>query len=129
MAVMWKPILDWDDEGWRDQAACRHSDPDLFFPAGSTGLAVDHIHAAKAVCRSCPVQQPYLQFALETNQEAESGAAWTRRSAASCAGCGQSPQAADEVRDRVRVDVAPMERVSAVAWIDWDHGVRWGTSK
>ena len=70
MAVMWKPILDWDDEGWRDQAACRHSDPDLFFPAGSTGLAVDHIHAAKAVCRSCPVQQPCLQFALETSQEA-----------------------------------------------------------
>lgn len=70
MAVMWNRILDWDSEGWRHQAACRHTEPDLFFPVGSTGEAVGHIEAAKAVCRSCPVQEPCLQFALETNQEA-----------------------------------------------------------
>ncbi len=65
-----EPISDWDNEGWRDQAACHHIDPGLFFPAGRNGVAVDQIQAAKAICRSCPVQQPCLQFALETNQEA-----------------------------------------------------------
>lgn len=70
MAVMWNPITEWDNEGWRNQAACRYVEAELFFPAGSAGPAVDHIQAAKAVCRSCPVQDPCLQFALETNQEA-----------------------------------------------------------
>lgn len=70
MAVMWNPIFDWDEDGWREHAACRLTDADLFFPAGSTGIAVDQIQAAKAVCRSCPVQDACLQFALESNQEA-----------------------------------------------------------
>lgn len=70
MAVSWNPIFDWDGEGWRERAACRHTDADLFFPAGNTGPAVEQIHAAKAVCRSCPVQEACLQFALESNQEA-----------------------------------------------------------
>ena len=33
------------------------------------------------------------------------------------------PQQPDEVGDRVKLDVGPVERVSAVAWIDWAHGV------
>ena len=70
MSVVWRPILDWDNEGWRNQAACRDSDAELFFPAGSTGAALGQIHVAKSVCRSCPVRGPCLQFALETNQEA-----------------------------------------------------------
>lgn len=70
MALMWNPVFGWDNERWRDQAACRDADANLFFPAGSTGHAVEQIEAAKAVCRSCPVQQACLQFALETNQEA-----------------------------------------------------------
>lgn len=70
MAVTWNPILDWDAEEWRRDAACRQTNAELFFPAGSTGGAVDQIEAAKAVCRSCPVQSACLQFALESNQEA-----------------------------------------------------------
>jgi WhiB family redox-sensing transcriptional regulator len=70
MAVMWSPIFDWDDGGWRQDAACRCTDADLFFPAGSTGAAVEQIQSAKAVCRTCPVQEDCLQFALESNQEA-----------------------------------------------------------
>ena len=69
MAVVWSRVFDWDKEGWRDQAACRDEDPELFFPAGTTGAALDRIQAAKSVCRSCPVQRPCLQFALETNQD------------------------------------------------------------
>ena len=70
MTAFWNPVFEWDNDSWRDQAACRHTDADLFFPAGSKGSAIDHIDAAKAVCRSCPVQDACLRFALETNQEA-----------------------------------------------------------
>ncbi|MGI8808480.1 MAG: WhiB family transcriptional regulator [Acidimicrobiales bacterium] len=70
MAVTWSPIFDWDTAKWRDDAACRHTNVELYFPAGNTGAAVDQIEAAKAVCRSCPVQRACLQFALESNQEA-----------------------------------------------------------
>jgi WhiB family transcriptional regulator, redox-sensing transcriptional regulator len=54
---------------WRTLAACRDTAPDLFFPVGSTGLAVEQIEAAKAVCDQCPVKEACLQFALETNQD------------------------------------------------------------
>jgi WhiB family redox-sensing transcriptional regulator len=53
---------------WRDHAACRHCNPDLFFPAGTTGAAVHEIAAAKAVCADCPVQSHCLRFALRTGQ-------------------------------------------------------------
>lgn len=54
---------------WRELAACRHIDPDLFFPVGTTGLAPRQIEVAKRVCRSCDVVEPCLEFALVTNQE------------------------------------------------------------
>jgi WhiB family redox-sensing transcriptional regulator len=55
---------------WRDTAACRDSEPNLFFPIGSTGPAVDQIEAAKAICTECLVREECLNYALETNQEA-----------------------------------------------------------
>jgi len=70
VALSWNPVLDWDTEGWRPQAACRDVDPEVFFPVGSSGPAVSHMRTAQAVCRSCPVKDPCLQFALVTNQEA-----------------------------------------------------------
>jgi WhiB family transcriptional regulator, redox-sensing transcriptional regulator len=54
---------------WRDVASCRDTDPDLFFPVGTTGAAVDQISAAKAVCDACPAKEPCLQFAIENNQD------------------------------------------------------------
>ena len=60
----------WDMDDWRERAACRHSDPDLFFPVGDTGPAVDHAEAAKAVCRQCPVRVDCLEYALTSNQDA-----------------------------------------------------------
>ena len=54
---------------WRDVAACRDTDPDLFFPVGTTGAAVDQIAAAKAVCDSCLGKEACLQFAIENNQD------------------------------------------------------------
>jgi WhiB family redox-sensing transcriptional regulator len=54
---------------WRDVAACRDTSPDLFFPVGTTGPAVDQIATAKAVCRQCDVQAECLEYALVTNQD------------------------------------------------------------
>jgi WhiB family transcriptional regulator, redox-sensing transcriptional regulator len=56
-------------DDWRWHASCRSVDPDLFFPVGVTGLALDQIDAAKAVCGTCPVSDRCLEFALATNQE------------------------------------------------------------
>lgn len=55
---------------WRELSACRDSDPELFFPIGSTGPAVDQIEKATAICGSCSVREACLQYAFETNQEA-----------------------------------------------------------
>src|ERR1700731_3900044 len=49
---------------WRDQAACRHADPDLFFPVGTTGPALRQVDEAKRICRACPARTPCLAWAL-----------------------------------------------------------------
>jgi WhiB family redox-sensing transcriptional regulator len=66
MAIRWKPVV---DDDWRELAACRSVDANLFFPTGSTGSALAQLEGAKACCRTCPVQSPCLEYALETNQE------------------------------------------------------------
>jgi len=65
-----RPVEDVDEASphWREHAACRHCNPDLFFPAGTTGAAVHEIAAAKAVCAECPVQSQCLRFARRTGQ-------------------------------------------------------------
>lgn len=55
---------------WRAAAACRDSDPTLFFPVGTTGSAIDQIAAAKRICTECHAREDCLQYALESNQEA-----------------------------------------------------------
>lgn len=70
MALTWIRTHDWDADAWRDRSLCRDSNPDLFFPIGTTGTAVDQIEAAKSVCGACPVREECLEFALATNQEA-----------------------------------------------------------
>ena len=55
VALTWIRTHDWDAEDWRDQASCRDTSPELFFPIGTTGLALDQIDAAKQVCDECPV--------------------------------------------------------------------------
>jgi WhiB family redox-sensing transcriptional regulator len=57
------------DYSWRNDAICRDTDPDLFFPVGTTGLALVQIARAKEVCGECPVKVDCLDYALETNQD------------------------------------------------------------
>ena len=69
MTLTWTRSVDWDAEDWRGKASCRSVDPDLFFPVGTTGIALVQIEHAKSVCRSCEAQSACLEFALATNQE------------------------------------------------------------
>ncbi|GAA2594205.1 WhiB family transcriptional regulator [Streptomyces coelicoflavus] len=55
-------------DNWREHAACRTEDPDLFFPIGTTGPAALQTEQAKAVCRTCPVREQCLRWALDTGQ-------------------------------------------------------------
>jgi WhiB family redox-sensing transcriptional regulator len=65
-----RPIpLTVDDENWRSFAACRDTDPDLFFPVGTTGPAIEQIENAKAVCAECEARKPCLEYALTSNQD------------------------------------------------------------
>ena len=57
------------DYTWRRDAICRDTDPDLFFPVGTTGYALVQIDRAKEVCGQCPVLIDCLEYALETNQD------------------------------------------------------------
>jgi len=57
------------DYTWRRNAICRDTDPDLFFPVGTTGYALVQIDRAKQVCGECPVKVDCLDYALETNQD------------------------------------------------------------
>ena len=58
-----------ESDEWRRQAACRDTDPDLFFPVGTTGPAIVQIENAKAVCRQCDAQAECLEYAIATNQD------------------------------------------------------------
>jgi len=53
-------------ELWREAAACRGSDPSLFFPEDEDGEVVDD---AKAVCAVCAVREQCLEYALEAREE------------------------------------------------------------
>jgi WhiB family transcriptional regulator, redox-sensing transcriptional regulator len=54
---------------WRSGALCRDTDPELFFPVGTTGQALVQIAMAKKVCGECPAAEECLEFALTTNQD------------------------------------------------------------
>jgi WhiB family transcriptional regulator, redox-sensing transcriptional regulator len=56
--------------GWHDHAACRDTDPELFFPIGSAGPALLQLERAKQVCAGCQVRIPCLEWALATGQDA-----------------------------------------------------------
>ncbi|MEU6305864.1 WhiB family transcriptional regulator [Streptomyces sp. WAC 01325] len=55
-------------DDWRGHAACRHEDPDLFYPIGTSGPTVLQTEQAKAVCRRCPVRDQCLRWALDMDQ-------------------------------------------------------------
>ena len=57
------------DMQWLNQSRCLNEDPELFFPVGNTGPAVDQIEQAKSVCRQCTVTAECLEYAIKENQD------------------------------------------------------------
>lgn len=54
---------------WRQHAACRNEDAELFFPVGTGAPALRQAEEAKAICHTCPVAEQCLEWALETKQQ------------------------------------------------------------
>jgi hypothetical protein len=69
---------------WRDDAACRDADPDLFFPIGTTGPALRQIGEAKRVCRTCPAQTQCMPGRSITGSLMACGEAPPGKSGAQC---------------------------------------------
>jgi WhiB family redox-sensing transcriptional regulator len=55
---------------WVAAARCIGEEPELFFPVGTTGYAVEQTERAKAICRACPVIEECLEWSLATAQDA-----------------------------------------------------------
>lgn len=56
-------------DDWRSLGACRHEDPELFFPIVPTGRGLQQVSRAKAICARCQVRTQCLSFAIETVQD------------------------------------------------------------
>ncbi len=48
---------------WRQRAACRGVDPDVFYPATD-----EEAEEAKSICRVCPVREACLEYALANRE-------------------------------------------------------------
>jgi WhiB family redox-sensing transcriptional regulator len=48
---------------WRNRAACRGVDPDVFYPVSD-----EEAEVAKAVCVQCPVREACLEYALANRE-------------------------------------------------------------
>ena len=59
-----KQLIEQDNTEWMEDAACRDTDPNLFFPIGTTGPAVEQIKNAKAICQQCIAQVACLDYAI-----------------------------------------------------------------
>lgn len=53
---------------WQTQGVCREEDPELFWPIGNSGPALEQLAEAVAVCRVCPVMQECRDWSLATDQ-------------------------------------------------------------
>lgn len=65
---------------WQTRAACRDTDPELFFPPTEDDTApvvARHLAAVRPVCERCPVQTECLTWALDIGQDVGIWAATT----------------------------------------------------
>lgn len=63
---------DLEQPEWQEDASCRQYDNTVFFGPdhGESELEKQAREArAKAICQTCPVLEPCLEFAMETNQK------------------------------------------------------------
>jgi WhiB family redox-sensing transcriptional regulator len=55
---------------WRDRAACRDLDGEIFFPPGAPGTegSARQVEQARSVCGTCTVTTACLTFAIDTRE-------------------------------------------------------------
>ncbi len=93
---------------WIERSRCIGEDPELFFPIGTTGPAIEQAAKAIEICNLCPVRAECLEWALDTCQDA---GVWgglgeedrreirrARRREAAAASSGATPVAAEPNR-------------------------------
>lgn len=60
-------MVERDTSGWRSQAACRATNPEVFFPVAEAGPALERqVARAKRVCDGCLVRDACRQWAVES---------------------------------------------------------------
>ena len=59
---------------WRQKAACRGVDPDIFYP-----VSEEEAEEARAICRACPVLESCLEWALNNRERDGVGGGATER--------------------------------------------------
>jgi WhiB family redox-sensing transcriptional regulator len=60
------------DDAWQVKAACRGPQATVFFPPSSferKDEKLDRERRAKAICATCPVKQPCLDYAMRTREQ------------------------------------------------------------
>jgi WhiB family transcriptional regulator, redox-sensing transcriptional regulator len=57
-------------KNWTFKAACKGSDPELFFPISDVGPGALQVAEAKTVCGRCPVTSDCLAYALDNGLDA-----------------------------------------------------------
>lgn len=57
-----------DEDHWTTYAACRGTDPELFYPVSTAGPALEQVGRAKAICARCTVQSDCLSWALRAGE-------------------------------------------------------------
>ena len=59
-----------DDMWWLPEARCIGTDPELFFPVGTSPSALAQTATAKRICEACDVRPECLEWSLMTFQDA-----------------------------------------------------------
>ena len=57
---------------WRQRAACRDADPEVFFPPtedDTSAVVAAHLVATRPICEPCPVRVDCLRWALDSGQD------------------------------------------------------------
>ena len=60
-------LVSWGDASWRDYAACKGYDTNMFFPERGNGSTPEKVAVSKSICMRCPSRVPCLQFAIDNN--------------------------------------------------------------
>ncbi len=62
--------MQFEEPSWREQAACKDMDPEIFFPEKIPLRAVKNAAVARAiiVCSECPVKEECLRYAQENKE-------------------------------------------------------------